>query len=230
MNNFCANCGTALREEMLFCPACGTKKGEQEKEELAEMADVQIKTGNKDADIVGNFKNACTKITKLDGKKKKALLIGGILIVVTLVLAIVSGNKGKAPFFGIERGDSVKTVEQKMGDPDDFDNNGSRNYNYYYDNIKFLKMEGYVDIHFELDKVDTLSFECSYASMSDYEEAVKYYTKQYGEPIAKNSNYSDYYSVSECAYWSMDDGSRMELEYHSAAAYEPPSLSVYVYN
>ena len=61
-------------------------------------------------------------------------------------------------------------------------------------------------------------------------QCLKYYTKQYGEPIAKNSNYSDYYSVSECAYWSMDDGSRMELEYHSAAAYEPPSLSVYVYN
>ncbi len=230
MNKFCIHCGTALREEALFCPNCGTKKEIREELPTPEITVCQKETANRNVDIGALIKKTYTWVATQAGKRKKLLLIVGVAIVAVVAIALMFGNKGSAPFFGVERGDPVKTVEQKMGDPDDFENNGSQNYRYYYEDIKFLKMEGYVDIHFELDRVNTLRFIDSSASMRDYDDAVKYYTKQYGKPIGTNSNYSDYYSASEIAFWNMDDGSMMSVEYHSSAAYEPPTLTVYVYN
>lgn len=229
MNKFCIHCGTALSEEALFCPNCGTKKEATGEFPTTETTVCPKETENRAADIMACMKKAYAKIIAVVAKRKKLFLIGGVAIVAVVAMVLMFGNKGNAPFYGIERGDPVKTVEQKMGDPDDFENNGLQNYRYYYEDIKFLKMEGYVDIHFELNKVNTLRFIDSSAGMSDYEDAVKYYTKQYGNPIGTNSNYSDYYSASEIAYWNMDDGSMMSVEYHSSAAYEPPTLTVYVY-
>lgn len=230
MNKYCVHCGTALREEMLFCPNCGTKKEKQEEMATAEILHCQNEAENKSTDIRALAKKAYAWVAEQVSKRKKVLLICGVVIAVVVAISLIFGGKGDAPFFGIERGDSVQTVEKKLGTPDDFDDNGSQNYRYYYYDIKFLNMEGYLDIHFLLDKVDNIHFEDSWASMDDYEDAVEYYTKQYGEPSTKYSDYSDYYSESECAIWDLDNGNAMRVEYYGVAQYESPTLTIYVYN
>ena len=112
-----------------------------------------------------------------------------------------------------------------MGTPKYFDNNGFGNFNYTYDDIEFLGMNGTLEVHFELNMVDSLRFEIDWVSKSDYEEAVEYYTKKYGKPI----DTSDYYSDPARTWWELDDGTYLTVEYYAGSRYGSSELQIEIF-
>lgn len=166
-------------------------------------------------------------------KKKRIGILavcGLILIAAVAAVFLIFGNglMREAPFYGIEKGDSVEDVERIMGDPDDFDDNYLRNFHYYYEDIDFLDMTGYLDVHFKMDKVNSLNFVCSRASTDDYEDAVDYYTKKHGEPDYEHVDTTG--SSGDYTYWNMEDGTCLMIEYYSASTYSPSKVYVKVFN
>lgn len=153
-----------------------------------------------------------------------------LLLVISIVFSLTGClARQDPPFFGINRGDTSESVKQRLGTPDEFDDNGLQNFNYYYTYIEFLDMTGFLNIHFKMSMVYTLTFETNIANMSDFDRAVEYYTEKNGEPIQYKLDYSDYYYESACAIWRLENGNLLSIEYHSAGIYEKPALRVKIY-
>ena len=137
-------------------------------------------------------------------KKLFKILIIAIICLSFIFILIKCGNKGDAPFYGIEYASSYKKVESTMGKPDDVEDNGLQNFNYYYENISFLGQSGELRIHFELSKVDSMYY--VYESFYEYdfeayvEKVVSYYTKEHGDPA---STYNG--SEKSMYYWELED-------------------------
>ena len=226
MDEFCAHCGAAMTEDALFCKACGTRKSSlTAPTESSARAITHPHITSTETTLSKEQLPQASDIIK----KKTKIAICVALLVTTIAgffLFNESGVNTELPFRGIMRGSTVEEVEKQLGTPDDFEDNGGSNFNYYYFDVEFLEMKGYVNIHFELSKVYTLSFICNTGTMQGYNRAVEYYTKKYGEPNVTNSDYSDYYSESERSLWEFEDGSYMELAYHSAGVYEKPTVSI----
>lgn len=230
MSKFCAYCGTALKEEALFCQSCGARQPVMTASPapVTEQNPTSIGSGTYPATPASQAPQTGTVVKK---KPVKALLICGIAVVAAIVVILfltVGGSKREAPFFGLERGDSVEDVEKAMGDPDDFQDNYMNNYNYYYEDIEFLDMTGYLDVHFKMDKVNTLKYVSSYASKGDYNDAVDYYTKKYGEPEYEYTDTSG--SSGDYTYWDMDGGTRLVVEYYSASKFSPSHVYIRIYS
>ncbi len=227
MSTHCANCGTPLQEDALFCPSCGSKQTDLCKASQSDALESQ----NTPANPPVSAKHPHTPTWTATMQNPKVIFIGAAILCVAVVIWLLLANgifHKEAPFFGIQRGDSVEKVEQQLGTPDDFDDNGMRNYDYYYDHIEFLDMEGYVKFHFELDKVDSYIFVYHPGTADGYNDAVKHYTKKYGSPDATISDYAQSYNESECSVWKMDDGTTMRVRYHSGTTYLQPTLEVEV--
>lgn len=225
MSKYCAYCGSALMDGDLFCSSCGAKQPAMPVPAISQACEAQGVSADMSAEQLD------TQKTTPGSKKKRTrvvILSGIIMVVVAAILfwAISKGLSNKPPFYGIQLGTGAEEVEKKLGKPDDIDDNGMSNFHYYYEEVEFLGMKGYVDYHFERDRLDTMRFISSAGTMNGYNEAVQYYTKKYGEPSTTISNFSDYYAESERAFWELEDGTNLMVEYHSYGRIEPPRLCV----
>lgn len=81
MSKFCGNCGAELNDDATFCGNCGWKSGDATKNEIKDAEDAPVQAADQ----------ASAETAPSDGKnpdkKKTAILIGGIAIVV--IAAIV---------------------------------------------------------------------------------------------------------------------------------------------
>ena len=226
MGKFCVHCGAAMSDNALFCTVCGVRQ---------DSFTTQSAPNGQPIVYQQPVYNVQSSLVSPTAKNKKVGIVIAVCVAVLIVaivgicLIVGNGSGDDLPFRGVKRGDSVEEVEKILGEPNDFDDNGMNNFHYYYENVEFLDMKGYVDIHFKLSKVDTLGYYCNTGTMNKYDSAVEYYTEKYGEPISNDSDYSDYFSETECSSWKLDDGSVLRIEYHSAAGYEKPVVSIKIY-
>ena len=90
-------------------------------------------------------------------------------------------------------------------------------------------MRGSLTIHLEIDKVQNLKFSYSGGNMTQYDNTVNYYTKKYGTPVKTDLNFDEYYPESAVAFWYLDDGSVLCVNYHASKSYYTAELSVEIY-
>ena len=227
MGKYCQQCGVALEDKDLFCCICGARqatlhssvKPVAPQNNISESSTVHVYTEHASATA--------------QKKRTKPLLIGGIILVITLAIVVIclvlpsTSAKREPPFFGVERGDSIDTVEKRLGTPDDFQDNGLRNFDYYYE-VEFLDMDGYLEIHFELDKVDALYFHYySTTTIIEYEDAVDYYIEKYGEP---DETGGDYYSTGEYTFWLLNNNTGLRVKHYPGTRFSEAHLEIAIYS
>ncbi len=221
----CQECGAALEDAASTCYSCGAQQS------ISDSPTTIPQGSTPSNSIVQGLARIWSDTTPK--KRKKMLLICGasLIIAVAVIVLALSGARTnrEPPFFGIQRGDSVETVEKILGAPDDFEDNGLRNFNYDYD-VEFLNIDGYISIHFELDKVDTLYFyNYGTASINEYEDVIKFYTKKYGEsePVVGGNSYS---SGERIAFWLLDNNTGLRVKYTPGSFFSNARITIAIYS
>lgn len=186
----CPECGKEVSDKAETCPGCG-----------------YVLKQNKKKITQANFSK----------KNKMAILLGSVILIVVVLAGIYIKNiPEKSPFENLTPNIKKEQVKELLGKPDSSRGTSSEYLQDYvdtYDDVKFMRLNGYFEFYYEKDDQNTIDFAVwNYdlnedSTLNDYQKQINkiidFYTELYGAPT---SEYYDY-------EWKDYNGAEIDLDF-----------------
>lgn len=199
----CPECGKEVSDKAETCPGCG-----------------YVLKQNKKKITQANFSK----------KNKMAILLGSVIVIVAVLAGIYIKNiTEKSPFENLTPDIKMKQVKELLGKPDWSNEISSYLQDYVdtYDDVKFMKLNGYLEFYYEKEDQNTIDFAIwNYdlnedSTLNDYQKQINkiidFYTELYGAPTSEYRAYE----------WKDYNGAEIDLDFSEGKKGIPDSIRIY---